>query len=319
MPNLHSEYQAPTGLSSPHIQSIFPTLFRRLQVGFQRQVLELNDGDFLDLDWIQNGNERLVILSHGLEGSTQSPYIQGAAKYFSEHQWDVLAWNFRGCGGEPNRLPRFYHSGSSDDLEAVVNQAVATRRYRSIALIGYSMGGNQTLLYLSRHPLPEEIKAGVAFSVPCDLTSCADKLAKPSNQLYMRRFIRSLADKISHKATVFPDLIDASNFADIKSFHDFDERYTAPLHGFKDRFDYWKSCSSGRYLSQLQRPTLLVNAVDDPFLTQGCFPVEEAERNPLLFLETPKNGGHVGFIRYRINRPLWSEQRALLFLSSHLT
>lgn len=317
MPVLPSHYQAPPGLTNAHLQSILPTLFRRIRVDFERTVLELSDGDFLDLDWVRRGNERLVILSHGLEGSTGSSYIRGASRYFSDHRWDVLAWNFRGCGGAPNRLPRFYHSGSSDDLEAVVTQAVATGRYSSIALIGYSMGGNQTLLYLSRHRLPAEVRSGVAFSVPCDLTSCADKLAHPGNRLYMRRFIRVLREKITAKARVFPDLIDAGSYREIESFHDFDERYTAPLHGFRDRFDYWESCSSGRSLDRLQRPTLLVNALDDPFLTPQCFPVEQAGSNPLLFLETPAHGGHVGFIRYRINQPLWMEQRALAFSSLH--
>ena len=318
MPILPSTYQAPPGLANAHLQSILPTLLRRVSIDFTRQVLELDDGDFLDLDWNANGNERLVILSHGLEGSTQSPYIRGAANYFAEQQWDVLAWNFRGCGGSPNRLPRFYHSGSSDDLEAVVQHAVTSGRYRSIVLLGYSMGGNQTLLYLSRHKVPKEVKAGVAFSVPCDLTSCADQLAKPANRVYMSRFIRGLKDKILHKASVFPDLVDASNFQDIASFHDFDERYTAPLHGFRDRFDYWETCSSGRYLKHLQRPALLVNAVDDPFLTPLCFPAQEAEHNPLLYLEMPEHGGHVGFIQYRINAPLWTDRRALNFVSEHL-
>lgn len=318
MPVLHSAYQAPPGLSNGHVQSIFPTLFRRVRVAFERQVLDLSDGDFLDLDWIRQGSERLVVLSHGLEGSSESSYIRGAAKLFCDRGWDVLAWNFRGCGGEPNRLPRFYHSGSSDDLEAVVQHAVATGRYRAVALVGYSMGGNQTLLYLSRHVLPAEVTSGVAFSVPCDLTSCADKLAQPGNRVYMERFIRRLGEKISHKASVFPELIDASNYQDIKSFHEFDERYTAPIHGFKDRFDYWDSCSSGRYLSQLQRPALLVNALDDPFLTAQCFPREQAEQSRQLFLEMPEHGGHVGFIRYRINRELWSERRALAFSQRHL-
>ena len=318
MPILPSDYKAPVGLSNGHVQSVFPTLFRRLKVPFQRRVLELGDGDFLDLDWMINGNGRLVVLTHGLEGSSESSYILGAAKHFSAHAWDVLAWNFRGCGGEPNRLPRFYHSGSSDDLEAVVRHAVATGRYHSIALVGYSMGGNQTLLYLSRHELPAEVSSGVAFSVPCDLRSCADQLAQPGNRLYMERFIRTLGEKIRHKSSVFPDLIDAGSFEGVRSFHDFDERYTAPMHGFKDRFDYWHSCSSGRFLSQLRRPTLLVSALDDPFLTPQCFPVDVAQRSEQLFLEMPAHGGHVGFIRYRINQPLWSERRALAFSSSQL-
>jgi hypothetical protein len=317
MPRLESTYRAPPGLSNGHVQSIFPSLFRRVRVAFERETIELSDGDFLDLDWIVNRNERLVILSHGLEGSTQSSYIQGASRHFSAHQWDVLAWNFRGCGGAPNRLPHSYHSGSSDDLETVVHHALGTGRYRSVALVGYSMGGNQTLLYLSRHQVPVQITSGVAFSVPCDLASCSDQLAKPANRLYMQRFIRSLGEKILHKAHAFPDYVDASNYDEIKTFHDFDERYTAPLHGFKDRFDYWEICSSGRYLSQLQRPTLLINALDDPFLTPLCFPLEQAEKNPLLFLETPQHGGHVGFIRYRMNQVLWSECRALTFSSQN--
>ena len=133
----------------------------------------------------------------------------------------------------------------------------------------------------------------------------------------MLRFIRTLREKILHKAGEFPDYIDASNYREITSFHQFDERYTAPLHGFKDRYDYWDRCSSGRYLAQLQRPTLLVNAQDDPFLTPQCFPGTQARKNPLLFFEAPGHGGHVGFVRYRINSTLWSEYRALQFSSQH--
>ncbi len=316
MPIVNSSYTAPFLLTNSHVQSIAPTLFRRVDIEYQREILELEDGDFLDLDWLGKDSSQLLILSHGLEGSSNSSYVKGMAKFFSNNNWDVLAWNFRGCGGSLNRLPRFYHSGSSDDLESVINYALSLGRYKQIALVGFSMGGNQTLLYLCRHEVPYEVKCAVAFSVPCDLTSCADELAKTTNKIYMNRFISDLERKVKYKAKQFPDLINTSNFNKIKSFHDFDELYTAPLHGFKDRFDYWETCSSGKYLKSLKRPALLVSAQDDPFLSEKCFPINIAESSEKLFFEHPTHGGHVGFIRTQINKVLWSEIRAQNFINS---
>ncbi|WP_287438493.1 alpha/beta fold hydrolase [Reinekea sp.] len=308
-------YSPSFGLSNGHVQSILPTLLRQVTVPFERSRLELADGDFLLLDMLRQpaSSAPWVILSHGLEGSSRRPYMQGMARAFHAAGWQVLAWNFRGCGGEPNRLPRFYHSGAIDDLKAVMMELLNHQQAEKIFLTGFSMGGNQTVLALAEPDLPDEVIGGVGFSVPLDLASCAGRLAQPAQRLYMQRFLRDLKVKISAKAERFPEQISSSNFADIKNFRDFDDRYTGPLHGFTGAQDYWAQCSSRNALPDLRRPTLIINAADDPFLGRNCFDCHLGVRSSQLFMEIPTSGGHVGFVRWKLNSELWSEKRALVF------
>jgi predicted alpha/beta-fold hydrolase len=314
-----TDYQPSPGLKNPHLQSIAPSVFRNLSHRFERKRLELADGDFLLLDWWTQSSDRLVILTHGLEGNSRRSYMIGMARWFIRHGWDVLSWNFRGCGGEMNRLPRFYHSGEIGDLSTVIEHALSTKDYQQLSLIGFSMGGNQTLVYLGRDDIekPDVLKSAVAISVPCDLAGCADVMADRKNSFYMQRFVNELGEKVKQKAQLFPELISAADYHQVNSFHQFDDRYTAPLHGFRDAQDYWQQCSSQRFLKDIQTPTLLINALDDPFLSESCFPYELASQHRHLSLSTPKYGGHVGFIRYRMWAPLWSEQQALKFCQHH--
>jgi len=257
--------------------------------------LELEDGDFLDLNWLRKDRNRVAILSHGLEGSNDDGYIQGMTTVLDRAGWDVLAWNYRGCGKEPNRLPRFYHSGETGDLGRVISHAAAY--YSCISLIGFSLGGNLILKYLGEAKPHPAITGGAAISAPVDLASSARALdQRPGNRLYLQRFMKTLVAKVESKARRFPGQLDASRSRGIRTFEEFDNRYTAPLHGFRDAEDYWKQSSARQYLPGITVPTLLLNALDDPFLTPQCFPYDEANRNPLLFLETPKSGGHLGFI-----------------------
>lgn len=312
-------YTAGVGLANGHVQSILPSLLRKVAVPFERCKLELDDGDFLLVDSLTAKAEKapLVILSHGLEGNSHRPYIQGMARHFHEAGWHVLAWNFRGCGGEPNRLPRFYHSGAFEDLRSVIRHGL-NQGATQILLIGFSMGGNQTLLTLAEPDLEPEVMGGIGFSVPLDLAACAGALAKPAQRIYMQRFLRDLRVKIADKAERFPDQVSLDGYSRIRNFKDFDDRYTAPLHGFRNAEDYWHRCSSGRVLTRLQRPALVVNALDDPFLAPGCY--RSSGRNSrFLQMESPLRGGHCGFMRWRLNRPLWSEQRALNFAQSLLS
>lgn len=314
-------YSPGFGLANGHVQSILPSVFRQVTVPFQSSQLELDDGDFLLLDtWQQPeaSDAPWVVLSHGLEGSSRRHYIQGMARAFHRSGWNVQAWNFRSCGGPINRLPRFYHSGAIDDLKAVIQHVLAEHQARQIVLVGFSMGGNQSVLTLGSADLPDEVIGGVAFSVPLDLASCADELAKPAQALYMKRFLRDLKPKIAEKAKAFPELVSMDGYDDIKSFHQFDERYTAPLHGFSSAQDYWQQCSSAKVLPYLKRPTLIVNAVDDPFLSNRCFDCQLSQRSSHLFMETPGSGGHVGFARWKLNEELWSEKRAVAFANTLL-
>lgn len=314
----HSTYKPPFLLRNGHLATIYSSLLRTFDPGFyRRERIGTPDGDFLDLDWSQIGCGRLAILSHGLEGSSHRSYMMGMAKALNRHGWDALAWNFRGCGGEINRKLRFYHSGATEDLHCVINHVLLTKKYEEIALIGFSMGGNLTLVYLGREAkkLPGIISKAVAFSVPCDLRSGSLQMAKVKNKIYMKRFLRMLHKKVVQKMTLMPEKINDDDFHTIKNFKDFDDRYTAPIHGFKNAEDYWRQCSSKKFLANIEIPTLIVNAENDPFLGPECYPFREAEKSKAVFLEVPRHGGHVGFVSFNKAGTYWSEQRAIEFLN----
>lgn len=212
--------------------------------------------------------------------------------------WDCLAWNFRGCGGEPNRTPRLYHSGSSDDLRVVVRHALGSGRHRQLAVVGFSLGGNVTLKFLGEEgaAIDPRIRCGAGVSVPCHLSSSCRVLARPVNRIYMRHFLRSLNAKAKAKARRFPGLLNTNRLNRNRTFHEFDDQITAPLHGFADAEDYYATSSSLEFLRSIAVPTLMLNALDDPFLSPRCYPRGAAEANPALTLETPRYGGHVGFL-----------------------
>ncbi|MBN1142456.1 MAG: alpha/beta fold hydrolase [Deltaproteobacteria bacterium] len=309
-------YRSPWWLPSGHLQTVYPVLLRRLPLPpYQRQRLELPDGDFLDLDWLRQGNDRLVIISHGLEGHSRRPYVVGMARLAVAAGWDALAWNFRGCGGDSNRLPRLYCNADTEDLHAVVSCAAA-RGYSRIALVGFSMGGNVTLLYLGgeRHRFPAAVAGAVVFSVPCDLKGCAAALARPECRIYMRRFLADLRAKLEIKQRHFPALVRLDGYENIRDFRDFDNRYTAPFHGFADAEDYWRRCSCLPYLEAIRLPSLLINAANDPFLSPSCFP--SSLENPQVGLVVPEQGGHCGFPPLGNGGRYWSEEAVARFLAA---
>lgn len=312
-------YRPPLWLRSGHLQSVWPSLFRRVDMTLpRREILKTNDQDELHLDWYQQGSGRLAIISHGLEGHSRRPYVLGLAKALIAEGWDVLAWNFRSCGGEMNKQPRFYHSGATVDLAAVVRHALdASDGYQHVALSGFSMGGNLTLLYLAEQgeQIDSRISGAVAFSVPCDLAGSAAMLALPSRRIYMKRFLDDLHEKMNLKAVQFPDRIDTTGFESIRNFREFDDRYTAPLHGFRDAEDYWEQSACLHRLKDIRVPALMVNAQDDPFLSSSCFPVKRDVLGAWVTAETPKWGGHVGFVERARDGHYWSERRAVHFLN----
>ncbi len=313
-----STYHAPFYLFNGHVETIIPSIFRQLQGVYNRERLELSDGDFLDLDWLARENDKLVVISHGLEGNSERHYAKGMATYFHNHGWDAVAWNCRGCSGEMNRLPKFYHHGATEDLAAVIEHA--QKKYSHIVLIGFSMGGSLTLKYLGERKgvVNPAIKSATVFSVPCDLGSSARELDKPNKKFYLNRFLKKLEKKIHTKSLLFPELITASDFHQIKSFREFDNRYTAPLHGFKDADDFYEQASSKPFISSIQIPTLIVNAINDPFLPPECYPIEIAKSHAHVYLETPERGGHVGFTLGGKNEN-WMEVRAFEFVSQALS
>ena len=295
MPIIESRFRPPWYLRNSHVQTILPVLAGGGGAGtpFRRERLELPDGDFLDLDRIDSGHERLVILCSGLEGNSRDPGMLQLARSFALGGWDVIAWNYRGCSGELNRLTRSYHSGATEDLAAVIGHAGG----RPLALVGCSIGGNLVLKYLGEAPPPKNIFGAAAISAPVDLASTARALdRRPANRLYLRRLIASLCKKIRAKAAAMPGSVDLNHLTGLHGFEHFDDRYTAPMHGFLDAGDYWKRCSARQFLHAVDVPALILSAADDPFLTAESFPFSEAETNPLLFLEVPASGGHLGFI-----------------------
>jgi predicted alpha/beta-fold hydrolase len=316
MPLVSSRFQPPYFLRNGHVQTILPVLLpRRVRADFVRERMELPDGDFLDLDWLRRGSQRLVILAHGLEGNSTQTYIRGMAATLAAAGWDSLAYNFRGCSGEPNRLPRAYHSGETEDLRAVIARALMA--YSTLGLVGFSLGGNVILKYLGEAPSHPAIRTAAAICAPIDLAACARKLdQRRSNRIYLRRFIVSLVDKIEAKATLFPDIVDATGARDLRSFQAFDDRYTGPMHGFRDAADYWAQSSARQFLRNITVPTLLLQPRNDPFLAPEAYPWPEAEANPHFFLETPDSGGHVGFLDLRNGLQPWSERRVAEFLAA---
>jgi predicted alpha/beta-fold hydrolase len=304
-------------LRNGHLQTILPSFLRNLSGNlFQRERIDTPDSDFLDLDWARTNSDRIAILSHGLEGHSRRHYMVGMARMLNHHGWDALAWNHRSCSGEPNRLLRMYHNGAIDDLDTVVRHALSSGKYKTAALIGFSLGGNLTLLYLGKTgaSLDTRIQKSVVFSVPCDLRASALELARPRNRLYMEQFLWSLHDKIRAKMKLLPGQIDDTGFHEIRTFKEFDDRYTAPIHGFRNAEDYWAKCSSGQFIPGVRIPTLIVNALDDPFLVNDCYPLQMASESRYVHLEMPRTGGHVGFMLFNSNGSYWSEQRALEFL-----
>ena len=315
MPLVKSNYKSPFWLRNPHLATIIPSTFRKVEgVNYERERIRTSDDDFLDLDWIRNNSKRLVLISHGLEGSSDRPYILGMAKYMSMNRFDVLAWNCRSCSGEINKQARFYHHGATDDLETVIDHVLQTNDYDSIVLVGFSMGGSLTIKYLGeKEDRPSIIKVGVAFSIPVSLKSSVDMLTYSKTGFYKKRFLRKLEEKVKTKAATYPGLIEYDGFDDIKEFEDFDNRYTAPLHGFKDAEDFYQKASAGNFIAQVSRPLLVCNAINDPFLGEPCYPYDMAIDHKFIHLETPKYGGHVGF-SMRNSEFNYMEKRALEFI-----
>jgi hypothetical protein len=301
------------------VQSIAPILVRRVAgIKYQRIRIETPDNDFLDLDYSCVGARRVGIVSHGLEGDSSRPYVLGMVRALNRRGWDAVAWNFRGCSGEPNRLLRSYHSGDTQDLHTVISSVLALGHYTQLALIGFSLGGNIALKYLGERgsDVASQIIAAATFSVPCDLTSASHAMSRPSNAIYMTRFLTMLHRKIRWKMELFPGAIDDRGYRKIHTFKDFDNCYTAPLNGFQDAEDYWQKASSKPVLADITVPSLLVSAADDPFLAPACYPLDAALENPNLFLEVPPHGGHVGFVTLSQDGTYWSEQRATDFLEA---
>lgn len=318
MPVIESTYIAPLLFRNYHISTIYASALRKVSPPeFKRERLELEDGDFLDMDWSSTEGQKqkkVAIILHGLEGSSTRPYVMGMTNHYNRKGWDVAAVNLRGCSGELNRLYRSYNAGASEDLEQVVNYILQNRNYSEIALTGFSLGGNLMLKYLGEdRKLPKEIKAAVAISTPCDLYKSLLKLEEPQNFIYSRRFVKKLKQQLFLREAKFPDKLSRAQIESCRTLYSIDDLYTGKAHGFKDARDYYEKSSALNFIPNIKIPTLLLNAKNDAFLSNNSSPVEMAERNPYFFLEMPSHGGHVGFLQNR--EETYAEERALKFIS----
>jgi predicted alpha/beta-fold hydrolase len=318
MPVIESKYKPRFYFKNGFISTVYAGLVRRVYLNQERERLTLSDGDFIDLDWSYSNeqskkSEKLIILLHGLEGNGQRPYMTGPAKFFNENGVDALCVNFRGCSGEDNSKFRSYHSGATQDLEAVIQHAINVKEYSEIYLKGISLGANVILKYLGeRKHVPDEVKAAVTVSVPCYLLGAAKELLTFKNRLYHDRFLRHLLNRLKIKQKRFPESISKKELESIKTLLDFDNVYTAKAHGFEDALDYYKKCSSLQFLPDINTPTLIINALNDSFLSSECYPVKEAKANLNLYLEMPAHGGHSGLIDKK--NVYYNERRALEFV-----
>ena len=296
-----SSYCAPFWLPGGHLQTIYPALFGpRVELAYRRERWELPDGDFVDADWIDSNDVAgpLIILFHGLEGNSRSNYALMLMTELKLRGWRGVVAHFRGASGEPNRLPRAYHAGDVDEIEALVGRVKHDYPDAPLYLVGVSLGGNAMLKWLGDRPNVAKglVRGAVAVSAPLDLMATGNALDAGFNKAtYTRNFLASLKVKALAKLEMFPDLYSGQAVAQSTTLREFDTLVTAPLHGFKDADDYWTRASSKPVLRNITVPTLLINARNDPFLPAGALPTPD-EVSPLVTLDFPDEGGHAGFI-----------------------
>ena len=287
-----------------------------------RERLVTPDGDFVDLDWLPGrpGAPVLLVL-HGLEGTGRSHYVAGLFERARARGWRAAVLWFRSCSGELNRLARFYHSGDTGDLDWVLRSLVEREPGVRVGAVGISIGGNVLLKWLGEQGdgVPKELRAAVAISVPFDLAQCARVMDQGFQKaVYTASFMRSFHDKTRAKALVYPGFVDLEVALKARTFAAYDRAVTAPLHGFADEVDYWTRASSGPYLGRIRRPTLLINAVDDPFIPERSLP-DTATLPECVQAEFVRHGGHVGFVEGAPWRTRsWAERRAVEYLASIL-
>ena len=299
------------------MQTIWPRLFHRSDAAsFDRERVALDDGDFIDLDWFEGvGNEnKLVVLIHGLSGSSSSHYIKRVGEYLSEQDYGVVVYNLRGATG-PNRLPRAYHSGDTMDLQFILDYLNARMPSYRLFAVGFSLGGNILLKWLAENPQQNLLNKSVAVSVPFDLSTVAHQLNKGRSKIYKWILLSGLRKFLRSKEEILKDKIDLEAAYAAKTFHEYDGIVTAPLSGFKDVHDYYSQSSSGQYLKNIRSETLIIHAKDDPFTTAEIIP-KSHQVSDRVTLAISDYGGHVGFVsRGKFNKvEYWLPKRIVRFL-----
>jgi predicted alpha/beta-fold hydrolase len=307
-------------LPGGHLQTLAGVLFRsalRWRFPTEDVVVEGEDGVRLlaRASWQRDPSRPALVLVHGLEGSDGASYMIATGTLAHRAGWHVVRMNLRGCGDSLALCPRLYNAGLTSDLVAVLRR-VASRAPR-IALVGFSLGGNLSLLALAEESsrLPETLVAAAAVCPPLDMSACADALERRSNRLYQNRFVRSLVSSYRSRQRLSPSLYEAGRERGIRTVREFDDVITAPYGGYRDAEDYYRSVSPGPRLRAITRPTLVLAAGDDPFIPFASQTKFEASKR--VTLEIPPSGGHVGFVgRSRAPGWFWAGERVVSFLAS---
>ena len=314
-----SPYRAPAWLPGGHLQTLYAALLApRPQVAFTRERWDTPDGDFIDLDWTEpaaGASLRLLVLFHGLEGGSRSPYATALMAAARACGWRGVVAHFRGCSGETNRLPRAYHSGDSAEIDWILRRLRREHPGRRLFAAGVSLGGNALLKWLGeqRAAASSVIDAAAAVSAPVDLMAAGDALGHGFNLIYTQNFLMTLRRKALAKLVHFPEFCDRERVLAARTLREFDNLVTAPLHGFRDTDDYWTRASSKPVLRDISVPTLMINARNDPFMPAAALP-QPHELSPALTVEFPATGGHVGFVTGAFPGRLdWLPQRILNF------
>lgn len=322
MPIFNSDFSPTLPFKNGHFNTMYRPLFMKDTCNYLRKRITTWDDDFIDLDFSLVGSKALVLLIHGLEGSSESKYIASTSNHLNNKGLDTVCFNLRSCSGEDNLLLSTYHSGKTEDVDFVVNYLLKTYDYENLVLVGFSLGGNLTLKYLGEYQqkLSDKIKGGIAVSVPIDIATAEVEMEKIKNKLYVEMFFKTMKNKILEKSHKFPEFdLDKDKLFKATKFKHLEHLYTVPVFGFKSPKDYWLKASSKPYLSKIDRPTLLINAKDDTFLSTECYPRKEALQSEHFYLEIPNYGGHVGFMSsFNPSENRWLEKRIERFLEQNI-
>jgi hypothetical protein len=322
MPVFTSDFNPSLPFKNSHFNTMYRPLFMKDSIAYKRKRITTWDHDFFDLDFSVIGSKTLALLIHGLEGNSASSYMVSTTNELNSMGLDTVSFNLRSCSGEDNLLLSTYHSGKTEDVDFVVKHIIENYNYENIVMIGFSLGGNLTLKYLGEQGghLSPKIKGGIAVSVPIDIATAEIEMDKLKNKFYIEVFFKTMKNKVLEKAHKFPEYkLDKDKLFKATKFKHLEHLYTVPVFGFKSPEDYWEKASSKPFLSKIQRPTLLINAKDDSFLSKECFPFDEAHNSKNFFFEAPNYGGHVGFMSsFKLSENTWLEKRITRFIIENI-
>lgn len=311
-------YRAPAWLPGGHAQTIWPVVRKPAPPAYRRERWETPDGDFIDVDWLaapHDADAPLVVLFHGLEGGSASHYAGALMTALARHGWGGAVPHFRGCSGEPNRLPRAYHSGDSAEIDWVLRRMRALFPQRTLFASGVSLGGNALLKWAGEQEgaARDVVQAVAGVCAPLDLTAAGRALQQGFSLVYAKHFLGTLKANAGAKLARFPGLFDGARMHAARNLYEFDDAVTAPLHGFRDAGDYWRRASSKPWLGGIRLPALVLNALNDPFLPREALPAQQDVAADVT-LEYPAGGGHVGFVAGKFPGHLdWLPLRLLAF------